>query len=142
VTDHESQVLALHSDECKGTKIAEGEFDLKNLKTAISAVESKTQRAYKPPLQMHEFLRQRALKHHAPVPTFVPKLDDKGSGTKRASGDPSKRKRVAFLQEAWHDGKTPYDEQRDWGKNGTPSEDPATIGTNIRAMMCMSMSTG
>ena len=123
VTDHESQILALHSDEYKGAKIAEGDFDLKTLKTAISAVESKIQRAYKPSLLMHEFLRQRAVKHHVPIPSFVPKLEDKSGDTKR-TGEDHKRKREAFLQEAWHAGKQPYEEQGDWGQQHVPERGP------------------
>ncbi len=72
ITDFEQAILAQVSDKWKPLTLADGEFDLDELKLDISASDAKfAVRKYKPTALILEYLTSRATRQQVPLPSFM-----------------------------------------------------------------------
>ncbi len=87
ITDFEQAILAQVSDKWKPLTLAEGAFDLDELKRDISASDAKfAVRKYKPTALILEYLTSRAARQQVPLPSFIMTLKPATVKKKRASG--------------------------------------------------------
>ncbi len=72
ITDFEQAILAQVSDKWKPLTLADGAFDLDELKWDISASDAKfAVRKYKPTALILEYLTSRAARQQVPLPSFM-----------------------------------------------------------------------
>jgi hypothetical protein len=72
ITDFEQAILAQVSDKLKPLALADGAFDLDELKRDISASDAKfAVRKYKPTAPILEYLTSRAARQQVPLPSFM-----------------------------------------------------------------------
>ena len=72
ITDFEQAILAQVSDKWKPITLADGKFDLDELKRDISKSDAKfAVRKYKPTALILEYLTSRATRQQVPLPAFV-----------------------------------------------------------------------
>ena len=86
ITDFEQAILAQVSDKWKPLTLADGAFDLDELKRDISSSDAKfAVRKYKPTALILEYLTARAARQQVPLPSFMT-LKSATVKKKRASG--------------------------------------------------------
>ncbi len=115
ITDFEQSVLVQANDKWRPITLADGIFDLDELKKDISAADAKfAGRKYKPTALILEYLIARASKQNVPVSSFV--TEKSPSATKKRVSDGTvkrpmkrfnaKKKRPLYHteHESWEDG--------------------------------------
>ena len=127
ITDFEQAILAQVSDKWKPLTLADGAFDLDELKRDISSSDAKfVVRKYKPTAPILEYLTARAARQQVPLPSFMT-LKSATEKKKRASGVQegnhtkrfrNGRKRSLFLldQDVEEDDEQ-FDQQEDEGED-------------------------
>ncbi len=134
ITDYEQAVLAQANDKWKPIALADGAFDLDELKKGISAADSTfSVRKYKPTTLILEYLVSRASKQGVSIPAFVTekslstkkkRTPDEGPkrGVKRFKPD-RVRPVYSMDQDSWED--EDYEEHYDanWEENEAADED-------------------
>jgi hypothetical protein len=125
ITDFELAILAQANDKWKPITLADGAFDLDELKRDISAADSKfSVRKYKPTALILEYLVSRAAKQGVSVPAFVankpPSVkkrrtpeDEPTRGVKRFRPGRS-RPLYSMDQDTWEDEGYEEDQDANW----------------------------
>jgi hypothetical protein len=95
ITDFEQAVLVQANDKWRPITLADGVFDLYELKKDIYAADAKfAGRTYKPTALILEYLIARASKQNVPVPSFVTKKSPSATKKRVSEGNlkrPTKR---------------------------------------------------
>ncbi len=95
-TDFEQSILAQANDKWKPLTLAEGSFDLEELKKDIPLADAKfSVRKYKPTALILEYLVSRASKQGVAAPPFAAAKPNSGKA-KRVSAEDSKRPQKRF----------------------------------------------
>ncbi len=95
VTDFEQAVLVQADDKWRPITLADGVFDLDELKRDISAADAKfAGRKYKPTAFILEYLTARASKQNVPVPSFV---------TEKSPSTTAEEARLGWESQATHE---------------------------------------
>jgi hypothetical protein len=96
ITDFEQSILAQANDKWKPITLADGVFDLDELKKDISSADAKFSiRRYKPSALILEYLISRAAKQGIPAPSFATAKPNSGKA-KRGAVEDGKRPQKKF----------------------------------------------
>ncbi len=136
ITDFEQSVLVQANDKWRPITLAEGIFDLNELKKDISAADAKfAGRKYKPTALILEYLIARASKQNVPTPSFV--TEKSPSATKKRVSDGTvkrpmkrfnaKRQRPVYHteHESWEDEEDHLQFEEDWEEDQAEGDDSA-----------------
>jgi hypothetical protein len=136
ITDFEQSMLVQTNDKWRPITLADGVFDLDELKKDISAADTKfARRKYKPTALILEYLMARASKQNVPVPSFV--TEKSPSATKKHVSEGTtkrpmkrfnaKRQRSVFHteHESWEDEGDHLQLEEDWDEDQTEGDNSA-----------------
>jgi hypothetical protein len=134
ITDFEQSVLVQANDKWRLITLADGAFDLDELKKDISAADAKfAGRKYKPTALILEYLMARASKQNVHVPSFV--TEKSPSATKKRVSEGitkrpmkrfnAKRQRPVFHteHESWEDDEDHPQLEEDWEEDQSEGDD-------------------
>ena len=134
ITDFEQSVLVQANDTWRPVTLADGDFDLDQLKKDISTADAKfAGRKYKPTALITEYLISRASKQNVPAPSFVTEKSP-SSNKKRSSADITKRPMKRFTprkqrpvfhteHESWEDQEDHPQQEEDWEEDPDETDD-------------------
>jgi hypothetical protein len=134
ITDFEQSVLVQANDTWRPITLADGDFDLDELKKDISTADAKfAGRKYKPTALILEYLISRASKQNVPVPSFVTEKSP-SSAKKRVSENTTKRPMKRFTtrkqrpvfhteHESWDDEEDHPQLEEDWEEDPSETDD-------------------
>ena len=137
VTDFELAILAQANDKWKPITLADGSFDLDELKRDVSMADSKfSARKYKPTALILEYLVSRAAKQGVAAPTFVtnksPPAKKRGTpddglkrGTKRFKAGRS-RPTYSMEQDTWDDEGDEEADDADWEEDEAADDESSS----------------
>ncbi len=129
-------ILAQANDKWKPITLADGAFDLDELKKDISSADAKfSVRKYKPTALILEYLVSRASKQGIAAPPFATAKPNSGK-TKRGAVEDGKRPQKRFQggrqrqqytmeQDLWEEDSEVMNDEADWGENQEFEEEAA-----------------
>ncbi len=136
ITDFEQSVLVQANDKWRPITLADGAFDLDELKKDISAADAKfAGRKYKPTALILEYLIARASKQSVPVSSFVTEKSPSATKKRVSEGTTkrpmkrfnAKRQRPVFHteHESWEDDEDHLQLEEDWEEDQSEGDDSA-----------------